>query len=234
MSHPVLLILGAGPNIGQSTADAFAAKGYKVALVARGKEDGWGPNGELEIRGDLSDPETIPRVFSKVKSEFGHPSVVIYNGAARTVLSGDDPLQDFSLENFNNDMNVNVTSGALAAHHAVLGFKELPAKTPKVFFFTGNKLPVLSLPQVFWFGMGKSAAAKMIWDLSTVYRDKGFRFYFTDERTGDGKPAMMARSGPAHGEVYVRLTETQEQGPWYYTFVKDQGYVDFSEDDKQV
>ncbi|KAK7705131.1 hypothetical protein SLS57_010153 [Botryosphaeria dothidea] len=213
MSHPVLLILGAGPNIGQNTADAFAAKSYKVALVSRGKEDGWGPNGELDIQGDLSDPETIPRVFNKVKSEFGHPSVVIYNGAARTVLPGDDPLQDFQLESFSNEMNVNVTSGALAAHRAVLGFKELPADTPKVFFFTGNKLPVLSLPQVLWFGMGN--------------------FYFTDERTEDGKPAMMARSGPAHAEVYVRLTEEREQGPWYYTFVKDQGYIDFSEVDKR-
>lgn len=90
-------------------------------------------------------------------------------------MPGDDPLQDFQLESFSNEMNVNVTSGALAAHHAVLGFKELPAGTPKVFFFTGNKLPVLSLPQVLWFGMGKSAAAHMIWDLSKAYRDKDFK-----------------------------------------------------------
>ncbi|KAK0645058.1 hypothetical protein DIS24_g8249 [Lasiodiplodia hormozganensis] len=166
-------------------------------------------------------------------SEFGHPSVVIYNGAARTVLPENDPLQDFSLESFNKDMNVNVTSAALAAHHAVLGFKELPADTTKVFFFTGNKLPVLSIPQVLSFGMGKSAAAHMIWDLSNVYRSRGFKFYFTDERTEEGKPAMMERSGPAHAEVYVRLAEKQEQGPWYYTFVKDRGYVDFSEIDRR-
>lgn len=44
---------------------------------------------------------------------------------------------------------------------------------------------------------------------------------------------MMARSGPAHAEVYVRLTEEREQGPWYYTFVKDRGYIDFSEVDKR-
>lgn len=75
-------------------------------------------------------------------------------------MPGDDPLQDFQLESFSNEMNVNVTSGALAAHHAVLGFKELP---------------VLSLPQVLWFGMGKSAAAHMIWDLSKAYRDKDFK-----------------------------------------------------------
>lgn len=90
-------------------------------------------------------------------------------------MPGDDPLQDFQLESFSNEMNVNVISGALAAHRAVLGFKELPADTPKVFFFTGNKLPVLSLPQVLWFGMGKSAAAHMMWDLSTAYRDKDFK-----------------------------------------------------------
>lgn len=32
---PVILILGSGPNIGQHLAQAFAAKGYKVALASR-------------------------------------------------------------------------------------------------------------------------------------------------------------------------------------------------------
>lgn len=33
--HAVVLILGAGSNIGQNVARAFSSKGYKVALVAR-------------------------------------------------------------------------------------------------------------------------------------------------------------------------------------------------------
>jgi hypothetical protein len=35
----------------------------------------------------------------------------------------------------------------------------------------------------------------------------------------------------AHGDVYVKLAEEKEQGPWDYTFVKGKGYVDFPSTD---
>lgn len=34
-ASPVILILGSGPNIGQHVAQAFATKGYSVALASR-------------------------------------------------------------------------------------------------------------------------------------------------------------------------------------------------------
>jgi NAD(P)-dependent dehydrogenase (short-subunit alcohol dehydrogenase family) len=80
MASPVVLILGAGSNVGQHVARAFAAKNYKVALVARKlKEEESTPN-ELHIPGDLSNPNTVVDAFAKVRAVFGHPSVVVYNG----------------------------------------------------------------------------------------------------------------------------------------------------------
>jgi NAD(P)-dependent dehydrogenase (short-subunit alcohol dehydrogenase family) len=77
---PVLLVLGAGPRIGKSLASAFAAKGYKIALVARSIcEDDSTPN-QLNISADLSDPSSIPSIFSKVKEMLGLPTVIVYNG----------------------------------------------------------------------------------------------------------------------------------------------------------
>ena len=77
---PVLLLLGAGPRIGKSLASAFAAKGYKIALVARSiREDDSTPN-QLNIKADLSDPSSIRSIFSKVKEVLGLPTVVVYNG----------------------------------------------------------------------------------------------------------------------------------------------------------
>lgn len=79
-SSPVVLILGAGSNVGQHVARAFAAKNYKVALVARKlKEEESTPN-QLHIPGDLSNPNAVVDAFTKVKEVFGHPSVVVYNG----------------------------------------------------------------------------------------------------------------------------------------------------------
>lgn len=79
-ASPVLLILGSGANVGQSVARAFAAKGYKVALASRSIKEEDGTKNQVNISSDFSDPDSIVRVFSKVKASLGLPSVVVYNG----------------------------------------------------------------------------------------------------------------------------------------------------------
>ena len=81
---PVILILGYGPNIGRSVAQAFAAKGYKVALTSRKPEKDEATKDQLNVQADLSDPESVVSVFAKVKAALGSPSVVVYNGKMLT------------------------------------------------------------------------------------------------------------------------------------------------------
>ena len=76
---PVVLILGAGPNIGQAVARAFASKGYKVALAARSLKADSTEN-QLNIPSDFSKTDDVVNAFTEVKEVFGIPSVVIYNG----------------------------------------------------------------------------------------------------------------------------------------------------------
>lgn len=80
MSNPVLLILGAGPGIGLSSAKAFAAQGYKVALTSKSRPEGVDEDGYLNLRLDLSDTQGIIDVFAKVREGLGIPHVVIFNG----------------------------------------------------------------------------------------------------------------------------------------------------------
>jgi NAD(P)-dependent dehydrogenase (short-subunit alcohol dehydrogenase family) len=79
-TSPVVLILGSGPNIGKHVARAFAAKGYKVALASRSLKEADSTADQVNISGDFSDPESVIKTFSKVKSLLGAPSVVVYNG----------------------------------------------------------------------------------------------------------------------------------------------------------
>jgi hypothetical protein len=53
------------------------------------------------------------------------------------------------------------------------------------------------------------------------------RFFYADERHGDGKFKGMALDGGAHGEFYAQLANQEESVPWHATFVKDKGYVQF-------
>lgn len=79
-ANPVVLILGSGPNVGQHVARAFAAKGYKVATTSRRQKEESSTADQVNIVSDLSDPESVIEVFSKIKELLGIPTVVVYNG----------------------------------------------------------------------------------------------------------------------------------------------------------
>lgn len=79
-TSPVILILGAGPNIGQAVARTFAAKGYKVALAARSLKAPDSTDDQLYIPSDFANPDDVVNAFTTVKKVLGIPSVVVYNG----------------------------------------------------------------------------------------------------------------------------------------------------------
>lgn len=80
MSKPLVLILGAGANVGAAVAHRFSQDGYQVAISARRIANGISPEGYITIQADLSEKTAVPQIFEKVKSAAGIPSVVIYNG----------------------------------------------------------------------------------------------------------------------------------------------------------
>ena len=82
---PIILILGAGPNIGQAVARIFASKGYKVALAARSVKEADNSDNLLNIPSDFSKTEDVVNAFDQTKKTFGIPSVVVYNGKSSSL-----------------------------------------------------------------------------------------------------------------------------------------------------
>ncbi|KAF2431635.1 NAD(P)-binding protein [Tothia fuscella] len=227
-SNPVILILGAGPNIGQAVAKTFASKGYKVALASRSLKEADNTDGQLNITSDLSHPNDVVNAFAKVKEVLGIPSVVVYNAGSVTFTPNDDPFA-VPLSAFDRDMHINTTSAFVAAQQAVLGFAQLPPShddAAKTFLFTGNILNITSLPSFISQGAGKSASAHIIMAAASAYKDRGYKFYYVDERKEDGT-AKYRVDGEAHGKYFLELAEGETQGPWLQTFVKGVGYKDF-------
>ncbi|KAH8734759.1 hypothetical protein BGZ61DRAFT_382437 [Ilyonectria robusta] len=224
-TSPVALILGAGPKVGLPAAKAFASKGYKVAIAARSLKEVDSTDNQLHIKSDFANPDDVVQAFTKVRKELGIPSVVVYNAGAATFAPPNDPFA-IPLDAFKRDMAVNNTSVFVAAQQAVLGFAELPAHAPRVFMFTGNILNVTPLPQFLESGAGKSASAHMMMAAAAEYKEKGFKFYYVDERKADGSAAFKI-DGEAHAKLFWELTEAKTQGPWLQTFVKGAGYKDF-------
>lgn len=79
MATKIVLILGAGGNIGSHVAKKFASEGYKVAVANRRGTSA--DPAYLPIKANLSSPGTVKDVFEEVKKGFGAvPNVVVYNG----------------------------------------------------------------------------------------------------------------------------------------------------------
>lgn len=222
---PVVLILGSGPRVGQSVAKAFASKGYAVAVAARSVKEEDSSDEQLNIKSDFSNPSDVADVFAKVRKTLGIPSVVVYNAASATFSP---PGQPFAIpfDSFVRDITVNTLSVFAAAQQAVLGFAELPADSPRTFLYTGNILNVTPLPQFLEMGAGKSASAHMMMAAAAEYKDKGFKFYYVDERKPDGSAAFKI-NGDAHAKIFWELTQAKSQGPWLQTFVPGEGYKNF-------
>ncbi|CAI7569266.1 unnamed protein product [Penicillium discolor] len=227
-TSPVILILGSGPNIGQHVARAFAGKGYKVALASRSLKEEDSNEDRVYISADLSDPHSVKDIFSKVKASLGLPSVVVYNEAAATTPNDPENPLSLPLANFNRDFQINTTSAFAAAQQAALSFEQLPDHRSKTFIYTGNILNSTPIANLLDLGVGKSATAHIIRSAATAYSDRGFKFYYADERYADGAPAYSGVNGEAHGKFYAELAEHKFQGPWQQTFVKDIGYKHFS------
>ncbi|MCJ1424705.1 hypothetical protein MMC29_002593 [Sticta canariensis] len=226
-TSPIILIFGAGPRIGASVAKAFAAKGYKVALASRKASEANNTADEIHVQSDFADPGTVVNAFSRVKASLGIPSVVVYNGAAATPNPPDDPLS-LQLADFNKDFNINTTSAFVAAQQAATGFAQLPDSAAKTFIYTGNILNTTIIPPLLDLGVGKAATAHIIQSAAAAYKDRGYKFYYGDQRKADGAAVYNDIDGDAHAKLYVELAEGKTQGPWQQTFVPGIGYKSFS------
>ncbi|KAI1452827.1 NAD(P)-binding protein [Annulohypoxylon moriforme] len=225
---PTVLIIGAGPRIGQASAEAFAAAGYQVAVASRKQNTS---ANHRYYAFDASEPAKVPALFEKVSADLGIPSVVIYNAYNGAMTPPDSPFER-GLEEFQIGMNVNTTTPYVAAGEAVKGFEKLgPSKlgpSGGTFIFTGNMLNVSAMPGMMTFGMQKGATANMIRHLAiAAYQGKPYKFYYADERHADGSFVTTDLSGPGHATVFLDLAKDGKQKPWDYTFVTGKGYAEF-------
>ncbi|KAJ6134570.1 hypothetical protein N7523_000892 [Penicillium sp. IBT 18751x] len=224
MGDKVALIFGYGPNVGFAVAESLASHGYKVAVISRSEHHSDAAKKYLQIQADLSVPSSVENVFNRVIGELGHPTVVVYNASAAGVNPSAPQVSEFESAN-----NVNIVSAYVAAQFAVKSFAQLPPESPRTFIYTGNKLPLMVVQPLLLQGVGKAGAAHLIHYLAEEYKDKGYKFYFADERKPDGEPVYSAIDGSAHAQFYIQLAEDNMQEPWFATFVKGQGYVPFPE-----
>ncbi|MDD9982223.1 MAG: SDR family NAD(P)-dependent oxidoreductase, partial [Gammaproteobacteria bacterium] len=129
----VAMITGAGTGVGRACTLAMLREGWSVVLagrrpepLAKTKADA-GADGEraLAVPADVSDPESVEALFARTKEAFGRLDFLFNNAG---VNAPGIPMEELTLEQWQNVVDVNLTGAFLCTREA---FKLMKSQTPR-------------------------------------------------------------------------------------------------------
>ena len=114
MTGRVVLITGGNRGIGLTTAQRFAAAGYRVAVTARSgsAEDA---DGILVVKCDVTDTDSVNAAVDKVEEKLGKVEILVSNAG----ITKDGLTLKMSDESFESVINANLTGGFRVARRVV-------------------------------------------------------------------------------------------------------------------
>ncbi|MGR3503700.1 SDR family NAD(P)-dependent oxidoreductase [Pseudaestuariivita sp.] len=117
--QPIALVTGGAQGIGLAAAQALKADGHRIVLAdinadkVRSSADEMG-GGTVGLPCDMSGPAQIAALFDTIEEQMGAVSVLVNN--AGVAMPGD--FLDYSLEDFNKVISINLTGVFLATQRA--------------------------------------------------------------------------------------------------------------------
>lgn len=174
----VAIITGASSGIGRAAALLFARQGAKVVLSARGRERLEEAAAEIRaaggaavaVPGDVGEEAHHQRLVEAATAEFGGVDIA-FNNAGTTGPVG--PLPDLSMADWQSVLDVNLTSGFLAAKY------QLPAMEARgggAIVFTSTFVGYTAgFPGLAAYAASKSGLIGLVQVLASEYGTKGIR-----------------------------------------------------------
>lgn len=127
----VVVVTGAGAGMGAATAELFAERGAKVAVVDLDREaaestvdrieSGDGPGEAIAVTADVSDADDVAEFVEATVDEFGRIDI-LHNNAG--IPQRSTPVEDVEEATWDNVQDVNLKSAFLGAKYAVPHMKE--------------------------------------------------------------------------------------------------------------
>ncbi|MBL8377944.1 MAG: SDR family oxidoreductase [Burkholderiales bacterium] len=131
--NKVAIVTGAGSGVGKAAALALIKGGYRVVFAGRRadvletaiKEAQGSAANALAVPTDVASEASVAALFAKTVSAFGRVDV-LFNNAGVNAPGGS--LEELSLENWQNVVNINLTGMFLCTREA---FKVMKSQTPR-------------------------------------------------------------------------------------------------------
>jgi len=133
MNDRIALVTGAGSGIGRASAIALLAAGWHVVLAGR-RDDalqqtrtlaGDAGTRALPVPADVRDPASVKALFQKTRDTFGRLDLLFNNAGMGTPAM---PLEDLSVEQWKNVVDINLTGAFLCTQEA---FRIMKDQTPR-------------------------------------------------------------------------------------------------------
>ena len=109
-----VLVTGGNRGIGRAIAMAFIAQGDQVAVTTR---SGGAPEGALDVRCDVTDPEAVEAAFKTIEAAHGPVEVLVANAG----VTDDTLILRMSEESWSTVIDTNLTGSFRLAKRAAKG-----------------------------------------------------------------------------------------------------------------
>lgn len=132
LDNRVAIVTGASSGIGKGIAEAFAAEGAKTVIAARRKDVLEEIATALRAKGgtvlaaptDVTKEAEVAALFAKTRETYGRVDIVVNNAG----VAAGRPIDDMTLEYWNDVVNVNMTAAFLMSREAI---KMMKAQSPQ-------------------------------------------------------------------------------------------------------
>lgn len=199
-----VVVIGAGPGIGQAVARRFAFAGRRVAVIARRPEPLQrlaAQTGAFAVPADVTDPAGLRSALDKAAAEHGPAEVVVYNAGLIRAHSIADPVTDHL-----HAWAINVGGAITTAAHVL---PAMAARGSGTLLFTGG-MPAPD-PAYLSLSVGKAALRALTEALHREYSPVGV--HVSTVTVGGAVAPGTAYDPDDIAEHYWRLSE-QAQDDW--------------------
>lgn len=216
MSKKLIVVVGAGPGVGNHVAKKFGVNNFRVVLVSRNQDTLDQYVKELSSEGieayavaaDAASPVSLTKAFDRIKKTYGSTDVLVYNAA---ILKGGKPTS-LTAESLISHYQVDV-AGAL--HSALQVIPDQVKQQAGTILFTGGGLAMYPSAEYAALGIGKAAMRNLAFSLAEELKPQGI---FVGTVTIAGAVAPGTHFAPELiADKYWELYEKREEREIVYS-----------------